>query len=272
MAKLLVDESPLQLLPTLACKIGLPESIILQQIHYWVEINKEANRNLYDGYYWTYNSYSEWHKQFPFWTERNVKRIFRELEKKGILVSGNYNKWNLDRTKWYRINYEVLESAINSPKGNCFPTKGKNFPHDETLLSPPIPETTSETTTDTTLYKGILPSGENTSRSFSFPDFVDEYEYLVEDEVVETVNLYLKEYKRTQGKDHPRLKMDQWERVIENIMYCSVIQENLSVDEVEKMIDKHFITEYRDCDYNILHFISDDVYNNRFYEEVYGLA
>ena len=35
MSKLLINEHPLQVLPSLATKIGLNEAIVLQQIHYW---------------------------------------------------------------------------------------------------------------------------------------------------------------------------------------------------------------------------------------------
>lgn len=34
---LLLNEYPLLLSPTLACKIGVNEALILQQLHYWLE-------------------------------------------------------------------------------------------------------------------------------------------------------------------------------------------------------------------------------------------
>ena len=45
MSKLLLNEQPLLIMPTLASKIGLNESIVLQQIHYWNTINEKANNN-----------------------------------------------------------------------------------------------------------------------------------------------------------------------------------------------------------------------------------
>ena len=36
MSKLLINERPIMILPTLAVKIGLNESIMLQQVHYWL--------------------------------------------------------------------------------------------------------------------------------------------------------------------------------------------------------------------------------------------
>ena len=40
MSKLLIQDRPIMILPTLAIKIGLNESIILQQIHYWLLTSK----------------------------------------------------------------------------------------------------------------------------------------------------------------------------------------------------------------------------------------
>ena len=37
MSKLLINEQPLQVLPSLAEAIGLNQAIALQQVHYWLE-------------------------------------------------------------------------------------------------------------------------------------------------------------------------------------------------------------------------------------------
>lgn len=114
MSKVLFDESPLVVDTVLATKIGLNEAIVLQQVHYWIEINRKKQVNLFDGFYWTYNSMKEWNKCFPFFGEKTLKRIFNNLEKLGILKTGNYNKLKMDRTKWYTINYAKLEECVNN--------------------------------------------------------------------------------------------------------------------------------------------------------------
>lgn len=107
---MLYDRYPLIINPTLAELIGLNESVVLQQIHYWTEKNRIDNRNLQDNYYWTYNSIESWHKDnFKFWSIDTLKRTFKSLESKQLLIVANYNKDPRDRTKWYRINYEQLE-------------------------------------------------------------------------------------------------------------------------------------------------------------------
>lgn len=127
---MLIQEQPLQVLPGLAVAIGLNEAMFLQQVHYWITSHGKEK----EGYVWTYNSYKDWHKQFPFWTERTIKTIVLRLEKLGYLVSGNFNKKGFDRTKWYRIDYEKINELA----------MGKSFPHGGTHFSQPIPENISE--------------------------------------------------------------------------------------------------------------------------------
>ena len=105
MNRLLINEHPLLILPSLAYAIGLNEAIVLQQIHFW--ISKEIH--LYDGKYWVYNTYDGWCEQFPFWSKSTVIRTFNKLEKDGLIVTGNYNKMKADQTKWYTINYQKLD-------------------------------------------------------------------------------------------------------------------------------------------------------------------
>lgn len=117
-----------------ACLIGLNESIILQQIYYWCEVNREANRNFQEGHFWTYNSYSGWQKQFKFWSLKTIKRIITNLERKGLIISGNFNAMKMDRTKWYRVNYEAVESlelVSGIGRVNMTSASGQNDPMGE---------------------------------------------------------------------------------------------------------------------------------------------
>src|SRR4051794_41087150 len=66
--KLLINEPPLQVLPTLAKLIGLNAAIALQQVHYrlsgWGELD-DAGRP------WINCTVAEWQaKDFTFWSER----------------------------------------------------------------------------------------------------------------------------------------------------------------------------------------------------------
>ena len=145
MSKLLIDDYPIQVLPTLAKEIGLNEAIVLQQMHYWLNMSKHN----YDDKKWIYNSYTKWVLQFPFWSESTVKRAIGSLEKQNLLYIGNYNKAGFDKTKWYSINYEELNKRVTRPSGQNDPTMSSKWSDDEFNLNRPIPETTTENTTET---------------------------------------------------------------------------------------------------------------------------
>ena len=82
MSKLLINEQPLQFLPTLAKVLGNSDkALILQQIQYWLnnpKVGKEA-----DGRKWIRNTVEEWHKQFPWIASKTVQRYLKDLEGKG---------------------------------------------------------------------------------------------------------------------------------------------------------------------------------------------
>lgn len=133
MTKLLINEPPLQVLPSLAREIGLNEAIILQQIHYW--LNPKINKNFLEDCYWVHNSYEQWQEQFCFWSLDTIKRAILSLERKGLIISKNFNKSHFNKTKWYTIAYEKLNdseicpdrSGQNAPsiKANCSVDQGK---------------------------------------------------------------------------------------------------------------------------------------------------
>ena len=162
MNKLLIDDYPIQVLPKLAVEIGLNEAIILQQMHYWLN----ASNHKYDGKKWIYNSYPEWQKQFPFWSLITIKRAIYSLEKQGLLHIGNYNKAKFDKTKWYSINYQTIESMIRPSYQNDTTSVSKETMECIKMIRP-IPETTQRllqrltTIAQLTLRVSVLRSGGN---------------------------------------------------------------------------------------------------------------
>lgn len=110
MSRLLINESPVMIIPSLAVKLGLNEAVVLQQIHYWLGISKH---NI-EGRTWVYNTYEEWQKQLPFWSVSTIKRTIRSLEMLGLLLSDNWNQMKMDKTKWYSIDYEILQEFEDS--------------------------------------------------------------------------------------------------------------------------------------------------------------
>ena len=149
-SRLLYDERPLVVIPELAVVVGLNSAIVLQQIHYWVRINQRADKNFRDGYYWTYNSYEDWREQFPFWSISTIKRIFMELESDGLIVTGNYNRLPIDRTKWYRLNYEHLSESVKLIQSSVQVDTlvGSKWDVGRSRMTLPLPEIKTEITTE----------------------------------------------------------------------------------------------------------------------------
>lgn len=178
--RLLFNEEPITINRLAANVLGLNEAIVVQQIHYWLNINEKAKINIHDGHVWTYNTYDVWQKEnFTFWSVRTLKSIFKKLEDKGILIKGNYNKKKYDRTLWITLDYNKLEELLlqyennNEDNNNSnenienveISTKCKNdtmsdsnkvqhlhdgecnlFTMDSATSAPPIPKTTKDYT------------------------------------------------------------------------------------------------------------------------------
>jgi len=87
----------------LAKKFGVNESIMLQNIVFWLLKNKANGSNYFDGKYWTYNSYKAFKELFEFWSESQIKRILQSLQEQGVIIKGNYNSNPYDKTNWYAL-------------------------------------------------------------------------------------------------------------------------------------------------------------------------
>jgi len=102
-SSLLTNEPPLQILPTLALRIGLKEAIVLQQMHYW--LNPKFCKNTYEGKLWVHNTYEQWGNQFPFWGQKTIRRTIQRLEKAN-LINSFLKVRGFKKTKFYTINYD----------------------------------------------------------------------------------------------------------------------------------------------------------------------
>ncbi|MGG1340152.1 DnaD domain protein [Bacillus toyonensis] len=122
--KLLFNESPYVIQKSLAMKVGVDESLFIQQLHYLI-VNKEKGSNFdtfKDGHTWVYNTWWGWQEFFPFWNQKKIQRMIKKLEDTNILVGRkDLNKEAYDKTKWYRIDYSVL---LNLPDNNYFEKEG----------------------------------------------------------------------------------------------------------------------------------------------------
>jgi len=121
--KLLINEPPLQVLPTLAEIVGLNEAIVIQQLHY---LSNFPNFGVViNGNRWIYFTYEQWREEyFPFWSVRTIQRTFQNLEENNYVIVAQLDKKSHDMRKYYRLNYyqigtieiKLTQSTITS---NC---------------------------------------------------------------------------------------------------------------------------------------------------------
>ena len=277
----LLKENTLIVPPTLAQVVGLDGAIVLQQIHYWLEIAKENRneKNYKDGHYWTFNSAQNWQKQFPWWSVDKVKRTIKNLERQQLIVTGRFNSWNLDRTKWYRINYEALQALIESRLRKSAQSGEALFYHDCANLhnalgtgAPAIPNNNSSDTSKKYIgslngkLKKYLPSKD--LPPISFNDFKKENR--INKEVGEVVKYFLRQYKHIFGKVHVKLKTETWVNVINTLFYVVDEDYDLDPDCIKAMIDRYFekakAGKYKAKNFYITHFNNPEIKKNLYYE------
>ena len=85
--------------------LGLDKAVFVQKLHYW--LNTESGIVI-ERRRWVYNTYEQWRKQSPWWSARTIRRIVKDLEHLKVIVSVELNANKGDHTKWYTIDYGVL--------------------------------------------------------------------------------------------------------------------------------------------------------------------
>jgi hypothetical protein len=98
-------------------------------------------------------------------------------------------------------------------------------------------------------------------------------EYTLED-VLSVFRQYFQRYEDTFRAVHPNIKLAQIERLIIAMPYIdsdgkSGAGGNVTPDDYKALIDAHFNTQYRNCNFNISHFFSGDIRLLRYYEIFY---
>ena len=100
----LINEYPLQVLPSLCKKVGISEAIFIQELHYWL-LASEQERN---GKKWVCKTYEELQEMLEIFSLSTIKRIVKSLSDKQLLTIDNFNEMKMDKTNWYSINYVKL--------------------------------------------------------------------------------------------------------------------------------------------------------------------
>mgnify|MGYP003322790918 CR=1 FL=1 len=94
--------------PEYAKRYGLQQSVILQYLIWWVIHNEVKGKNFRDGRHWTFNSVRAFAHEFPFLTQKQIRKCLKDLEGDGAILVASYNKMRADRTKWYSITDSLM--------------------------------------------------------------------------------------------------------------------------------------------------------------------
>lgn len=92
-----------------ARRFGVDGAVMLQGMAVWISKNRANERHFHDGRWWTYNSKAALARLFPFWTEKQLRRIVKNLNDSGALLLGNYSDGSFHNTTWFALSDDVLE-------------------------------------------------------------------------------------------------------------------------------------------------------------------
>lgn len=124
----------------IAALYGVDESIMIFNLQFWIRKNEANGKHFHDGRFWTYNSIEAFTKLFPFWTARQIRRVLKSLEEKGVIVTGNYNTSAYDRTTWYAFADSFLQKGQNhfTESSNGNDNSGNSVINNNTDIKPDV--------------------------------------------------------------------------------------------------------------------------------------
>lgn len=238
------------------------QALFLSQLIYWSDKGSNPNG-------WFYKTYSEWYQE-TLLSEYKIRKAIKLLEAEGIIET-KIKKANGNPTLHYKIHPNALHNWLLKKLHN---RNQSNLSIEPLKTTETITKTTTKITPKTTL-KGNLKNSANKGiskeNSMQFLDFTEKNpESIFLEDIIPAVEYYMATYKAYTGKKHPNLKESQWLNVTNKILYVKGEynhEKYMELYELEKIVDKHFVTEYENCDWNINHFVHGDIIKNRFYEE-----
>ena len=110
---------------SVAIKYGVEEAILLDTIVFWARENKSRGENFKDGRWWTYNSIKGLAEIFPWWSQKQLRRILSSCKDQGALLVGNFNQEKRDRTTWYSPSNDLLALYGDDWSGNSILPNGQ---------------------------------------------------------------------------------------------------------------------------------------------------
>lgn len=214
-----------------AIKYGVDEAIMLHNMIFWIDKNRANSKHFYEDRYWTYNSVEAFKQLFEFWTAKQLRRIIESLVNQKVIIRGNFNKSNMDRTGWYAlVNQDALLGIYHSPnQANEIVGKGEAIPYSK-QDDKPLPEGKEVTLpfSDSELKKKRM--------QFIKPS-LQEIKLIIKDEIL--AQKFLNHYDGN-GWKIGRTKMVDWKSTAHNwVLNIDITPGKAKIDGVKGMMENY---------------------------------
>ena len=137
----------------IAKEYGIECAIILKHLYFWIEKNRACDRHFHDGNDWTYSSRKAFMELFPYISDRKIRSALDKLESEGLIITGNFNKMQYDRTKWYALTdkaYSIIDNHVAKTSNALVKTSNGMVNTSNGMCGnvQPIPDIYTDITTD----------------------------------------------------------------------------------------------------------------------------
>ena len=95
----------------IAKKYGIGEAIFIHNLAFWIKKNQANNRHYYRGYFWIYNSYKAFAKQFEEFSKSQIETIIKNLINKKVILKDIISERE-DNTSSHINYYTICDKEI----------------------------------------------------------------------------------------------------------------------------------------------------------------
>ena len=95
----------------IAKKYGIGEAIFIHNLAFWIKKNQANNRHYYRGYFWIYNSYRAFAKQFEEFSKSQIETIIKNLINKKVILKDIISERE-DNTSSHINYYTICDKEI----------------------------------------------------------------------------------------------------------------------------------------------------------------
>lgn len=126
-----------------ACKVGVNAAVIFQNIGHICEYHKTNESHFHEGRYWMFNTRKAFMAQYSYLTEKQVRLAVERLVEAGLVMKGNFNGKNFDRTTWYALTDEGQRIFRTGPtrepqRANTSAPEGQPIPLHTNVINTPL--------------------------------------------------------------------------------------------------------------------------------------